>query len=110
MSRTRAGRTTSACGWPRWALPRARPGPVRSRRRDTVTGACTESPTRKATHMHVPESLRVLIRAKLAAGRLPHDHLRVSGGPGNGETCVACGEAITTSNLVMRGVSRGLQT
>ena len=59
--------------------------------------------------MQVPESLRVLIRAKLADGQLPHGNIRVSGGPGSGETCVACGEAITTSNFVMQGVSGGVR-
>jgi hypothetical protein len=59
--------------------------------------------------MFVSENLRALIRAKLADGRLLHDSIRVSGGPGNGETCVACDELITKANLVMQGVGAGLR-
>ena len=54
--------------------------------------------------MFVPETLRALIRTKLADGRLRRDSVRVSGGPGNGETCVACDELITTANLIMEGI------
>jgi hypothetical protein len=60
--------------------------------------------------MLVPESLRLLIRAKLADGRLPHDSIpRVWGGPGNDETCVACEQVITKANFVMEGVGEGLR-
>ena len=58
--------------------------------------------------MLVSETLRALIRAKLADGRLPHDIIpRVWGGPGNGERCVACEEVITTGNFVMEGIGEG---
>jgi hypothetical protein len=51
------------------------------------------------------DSLRTLIQAKLADGRLPHDSIpRMSGGPGNDETCVACEETVTKMQLVMEGV------
>ena len=60
--------------------------------------------------MLVPESLRLLIRAKLADGHLPHDSIpRVWGGPGNDETCVACEKVITKANFVMEGVGEGLR-
>jgi hypothetical protein len=60
--------------------------------------------------MQVPESLRILIRAKLADGRLPHDSLRgVWGGAGDGETCLACQNEITKSNFVMESIDDGQQ-
>jgi hypothetical protein len=50
------------------------------------------------------EALRLLIRAKLADGRLPSDRLpRVWGGPGNGELCAACGERVTKDHSVLEG-------
>lgn len=53
-----------------------------------------------------PESLRRLIRNKLADGRLPQDSIpRVWGGAGNAETCDACEETITKVQFVMEGVS-----
>ncbi len=58
--------------------------------------------------MFVPETLRALIRAKLADGRLLHANIRcVPGGPGSGETCVACDQLITNTNLVMEGIGAG---
>ena len=58
--------------------------------------------------MQVPESLRILIRAKLADGRLPHDSIPgVWGGAGRGEICLACENEITTSNFVMEGICDG---
>jgi hypothetical protein len=46
--------------------------------------------------------LRLLIQEKLVDGRLPHDPLpRVVGGPGQGETCDACGEIVRASELAM---------
>jgi hypothetical protein len=58
--------------------------------------------------MQVPESLRILIRAKLADGRLPHDAIPgVWGGAGDGEICLACENEITKSNFVMEGVGDG---
>jgi hypothetical protein len=60
--------------------------------------------------MQVRDSLRILIRAKLADGRLPRDGIpRVWGRPGNGETCVACEAEITRSNFMMEGVGEGLR-
>jgi len=51
-------------------------------------------------------SVRLLIRQKLADGRLPHDHIpRVWGGPGNGEICDACDQKIERSALVMEGIA-----
>ena len=48
------------------------------------------------------ESLRLLIRNKLASGVLPgHDCTKVFGGVSNGETCDGCGEVIAKNQLVM---------
>jgi hypothetical protein len=42
------------------------------------------------THMTFDESLRILIREKLASGGLARDGIHgVSGGPGKGQICVA---------------------
>jgi hypothetical protein len=50
-----------------------------------------------------PLILRVLIRQKLADGRLPHDSTsRVSGRPSNGEICDACDERIEPGQFVMQ--------
>jgi hypothetical protein len=58
--------------------------------------------------MQVPESLRILIRAKLADGRLPHDSLPgVWGGAGDGEICLACQNEITKSNFLMESIHDG---
>jgi hypothetical protein len=52
------------------------------------------------------DALHLLISEKLADGRLPHNSIpRVWGGPGNGETCEACGEIITKAQFVMEGIS-----
>jgi hypothetical protein len=52
------------------------------------------------------ETLRRLIRNKLADGRLPQNSIpRVWGGAGNGETCDACEEIIVKTQFVMEGVS-----
>ncbi len=57
--------------------------------------------------------LRLMIREKLADGRLPHDSIpRMWGGPGNGETCDGCGEAVAKTQMLMEGLSakaRGVQ-
>ena len=54
-----------------------------------------------------PVSLRVLIRQKLADGRLPQNSIpRVWDGPRNGETCDACDEKIRPNQFVMEGASR----
>jgi hypothetical protein len=48
------------------------------------------------------ESLRLLIRGKLANGVLPgQDCTKVFGGVSNGETCDGCGEIIGKTELVM---------
>ncbi len=48
--------------------------------------------------------LRLLIQEKLAAGRLPQNHIpRIGGGLGNGETCDGCGETVTNAQMVMGG-------
>ena len=50
-------------------------------------------------------SLRLLIQEKLAAGRLPTDHIaRIWGGPGNGETCDGCEEPVTKAQIVMENL------
>jgi len=52
-------------------------------------------------------TLRILIREKLADGPLPHDHIpRMWGGPGDGETCDACGEIVTKTQMLMEGLSK----
>ena len=60
------------------------------------------------------ESLRALVRRKLADGSLPMNSIpRVWGGAGNGETCGVCGDIVTKDEFVMEGVSvadgRGIQ-
>jgi hypothetical protein len=51
-------------------------------------------------------ALTLQIQAKLADGRLPHNHIpRMWGGPGNGETCDGCGETVSKSQMVMEGLS-----
>ena len=53
-----------------------------------------------------PSRLLLLIRQKLADGRLPQDSIpRVWGGPSNGETCDGCDEVIPKQEFVMEGVS-----
>ena len=50
------------------------------------------------------EGLRLLILSKLADGRLPLNSItRVWGGPGNGETCDACGIFVTKDEFVIEG-------
>jgi hypothetical protein len=52
--------------------------------------------------MTYPKSLRRLIRGRIEGGVLPRNSLqRVSGGPGKGESCVACKEIITKSQFAM---------
>ena len=57
--------------------------------------------------------LPLLIRERLADGRLSHDRFpRVWGGPGNGETCHGCGETVTRGQRAMEGLDargRGIQ-
>ena len=53
-----------------------------------------------------PEALRLLILSKLADGKLPLESFtNVWGGPGNGETCDACGTIVTNHEFVIEGVS-----
>jgi hypothetical protein len=53
-----------------------------------------------------PEALRLLILSKLADGKLPLESFpNVWGGPGNGETCDACGAIVTKREFVIAGVS-----
>ena len=50
--------------------------------------------------------IRVLVRAKLADGRLPHNSIpRVWGGPGNGEACDACEMTIPQTAFIIEGIS-----
>jgi hypothetical protein len=50
------------------------------------------------------DALRLLIRAKIADGRLPPDNMpRVWGGQGTGETCGACDKKVEKSGLVIEG-------
>ena len=54
------------------------------------------------THMTFDESLRILIREKLASGGLARNGIHgVSGGPGKGQICVARGTTIGESQFVM---------
>lgn len=56
-------------------------------------------------------TLRLLIRSKLADGRLQqHPIPRVWGGPGNGETCAVCEESISKKELGIEGQSDEGQT
>jgi hypothetical protein len=60
------------------------------------------------TRMTFDESLRILIRAKLASGGLARDGIHgVSGGPGKKQICVACGATIGESQFVMEGIGSG---
>ena len=44
----------------------------------------------------------VLIREKLAAGRLPRDHFpRIRSGPGKGERCDGCEVTVTRTQMMM---------
>jgi len=57
--------------------------------------------------------LRLLIQEKLADGRLPSAPLpRALGGPGNGQTCDGCSEAVTEAQTVVEhldGPGRGVR-
>ena len=60
------------------------------------------------THMTFDESLRILIREKLASGGLARNVIqRVSGSPGKGQVCVACGTTIGKSQFSMGGIPSG---
>ena len=48
--------------------------------------------------------LRLLIREKVATGCLPRTSTpRISGGPGQGETCDGCGSTVTRAQMLMEG-------
>ena len=67
-----------------------------------LAGPSTERPLMEA------QVLQVLIRQKLADGRLPHNSIpRLYGGPSNGETCGACEEVVEKSALIMEGIAIG---
>jgi hypothetical protein len=52
------------------------------------------------------DALRLIIRGKLADGRLPLNSIaRVWGGPGNGESCNACDGIVTNDEFVIEGIS-----
>ena len=58
--------------------------------------------------MYRPDSLRALVRSKLADGRLSHTSIpRISGGRGNGQACSACEQMITKWNYVMEAGGEG---
>jgi hypothetical protein len=55
--------------------------------------------------MSIAEPLRVLIRTKLADGRLPINSIpRMWGGPGNGESCHA-EKIVTKDAFIMKGIA-----
>jgi hypothetical protein len=61
------------------------------------------------THIAFDESLRILIREKLASGALARNGIHgVLGGPGKGQICVACGTTIGKSQFVMEGIGSAL--
>ena len=62
----------------------------------------------RPTLKEVPLTLTLLIKAKLADGRLPHDSIpRIWGGPGKGEICDACDQIITKPQMLMEGIGEG---
>ena len=51
-------------------------------------------------------ALRLIIRGKLADGRLPLNSIsRIWGGPGKGESCSACDGIVTKGEFVIEGIS-----
>jgi hypothetical protein len=57
----------------------------------------------RAVHSH--ESIRLLIREKVASGILPaHGTARIWGGPANGETCLACNDTIANTETLIQCV------
>jgi hypothetical protein len=51
------------------------------------------------------QPVSVLIREKLAAGRLPHDHFpRIRSGLGNGERCDGCDVTVTRTQMMMESL------
>ena len=52
------------------------------------------------------ETIRLIIRRRLAVGSLPHNSIpRFWGGPPDGEDCDACDEVIRADQLLMEGIS-----
>ena len=52
--------------------------------------------------------ISVLIREKLAAGRLPREHFpRIRSGPGNGETCDGCEAIVARAQMMMGSLDAG---
>jgi hypothetical protein len=77
-------------GWRRWRRDPGESGVSNVERREAI--------------MDQP-ILPLLIRERLADGRLSHDRFpRVWGGPGNGETCYGCGETVTKGQRAMEGL------
>ena len=74
--------------------------------RSTLSSMALRGPTTKEVcPIAYPKSLRLLIREKLESGALPRNGLRrVWGGPGNGESCIACNETIAKTQFVMEGM------
>jgi hypothetical protein len=51
------------------------------------------------------QPISVLIREKVADGRLPHDHFpRIKSGLGNGERCDGCEVAVTRAQMMMESL------
>lgn len=83
----------------------ARPGRRRSRavrlRSNSLPGANWQD-----LQIMELEALRLLILSKFADGKLPLESLpNVWAGPGNGETCDACGAIVTKREFVMEATS-----
>ena len=52
------------------------------------------------------DALRLLIRSKLADGRLPVNGIpKVWGGPGHDEMCAACESSVTKDEFIIEGIS-----
>jgi hypothetical protein len=53
------------------------------------------------------DNLRLIIRRKLAQDLLPTDSIpRFWGAPANGEQCDACEETISSTQVIMEGISQ----
>ena len=60
------------------------------------------------------DTIRTVIRSKLASGQLPNNHIpRFWGGPSDGEDCDGCEEVVRADQLLMEAIStttnQGLQ-
>jgi hypothetical protein len=57
---------------------------------------------------HDQDALRLLIRTKLAAGRLPRTRfMRIWGGPAQGELCNACEQIIPRGAFALEDLAEG---